>query len=51
VAVTDAALKRAAVAEEEGTLVLAIGAVRGEPFTPSDWEQRALARLEQSPSA
>ena len=46
VAVADAALRRAAVAEEDGTVVLAIGAVRGTPFTPSDWEQRELASLE-----
>ena len=43
VAVTDASLTRGAVAAEEGTVVLAIGAVRGQGFTPSDWEQRALA--------
>lgn len=43
VAVTDASLTRGAVAAEAGTVVLAIGAVRGQGFTPSDWEQRALA--------
>jgi hypothetical protein len=45
VALRDPALTRAAVAEEEGTVVLAIGGVRGSAFTPSDWEQRALAEL------
>jgi hypothetical protein len=31
-------LRRSAVAEEEGTLVLAIGASPGRPFTVSPWE-------------
>jgi hypothetical protein len=35
---SDPALKRGAVAEEEGTVVLAVGARPGEPFTPSGWE-------------
>ena len=34
----DPAVKRRAVAEEEGTLVLAVGAKPGEAFTPSPWE-------------
>ena len=42
-AVTDPTLRRGAVAEEDGTVVLAIGGARGEAFRPSDWEQRALA--------
>lgn len=42
-AVRDATLRRVAVAEEDGTVVLAIGGARGEAFRPSEWEQRALA--------
>jgi hypothetical protein len=34
----DPAVKRLAIAEEEGTTVLAIGAKPGEAFTPSVWE-------------
>jgi hypothetical protein len=34
----DAMVKRVAVAEEEGTTVLAMGAKPGEPFSPSAWE-------------
>ena len=34
----DPSVKRLAVAEEEGTTVLAIGAKPGEVFTPSVWE-------------
>lgn len=45
VGVRDPALVRAAVAEEPGTLVLAVGAVRGAPFEPSEWELRRLAQL------
>jgi hypothetical protein len=47
VAVLDASLTRGAVAAEDGTVVLAVGAVRGEGFTPSDWEQRELASLDE----
>jgi hypothetical protein len=36
--IRDPAAKRKAVAEEDGTLVLAVGGTRGEPFTPSAWE-------------
>ena len=45
IAVRDPALTRAAVAEEAGTVVLAIGAVRGSAFSPSAWELRELAGL------
>lgn len=41
--VRDPAAKRKAVAEEEGTTVLAIGAPAGEAFTPSQWERSAPA--------
>jgi tetratricopeptide (TPR) repeat protein len=34
----DPAVKRVAIAEEEGTLVLAVGGKPGEAFTPSAWE-------------
>jgi hypothetical protein len=34
----DPAVKRLAIAEEEGTTVLALGAKPGEAFTPSVWE-------------
>ena len=36
--ISDPDLKRKAVAEEEGTTVLAVGAKPGEAFTPSPWE-------------
>lgn len=36
--ISDPALKRVAVAEEEGTTVLAVGGKPGEAFTPSMWE-------------
>jgi hypothetical protein len=34
----DPSVKRLAIAEEDGTTVLAIGAKPGQPFTPSIWE-------------
>ena len=40
--VSDPALERVALAERDGTLVLAVGAERGRAFEPSGWEQRAL---------
>ncbi len=40
--VEDPALERAAVAEEAGTVVLAIGAAPGREFSPSDWETQLL---------
>lgn len=43
VAVLDPAAVREAVAEEDGTVVLAIGARPGVAFVPSPWEQRELA--------
>jgi len=36
--ISDPAVRRKAVAEEEGTLVLAIGAEPGVPYQPSAWE-------------
>lgn len=41
--VRDPAAKRRAVAAEPRTRILAVGAVRGEPFTPSAWERSAPA--------
>lgn len=40
--VEDPALERVAVAEEPGTLVLAVGAKRGEAYEVSAWEGRRL---------
>jgi hypothetical protein len=40
----DPGLERVAVAEESGTLVLAVGAKRGEAFEVSAWEGRRLGR-------
>ena len=45
VALRDPAVTRAAVAEEPGTVVLAVGGVAGRAFEPSAWELRRLARL------
>ncbi|HEY7706686.1 MAG TPA: tetratricopeptide repeat protein [Gaiellaceae bacterium] len=39
--VRDPETKRKAVAKEAGTRILAVGAKRGEPFTPSSWERSA----------
>lgn len=41
--VRDPASRRSAVAEEEGTVVLAIGGRPGEPFAISSWERSAEA--------
>ena len=41
--VPDPASKRSAVAKEEGTLVVIVGARPGEPFAPSPWEAAAEA--------
>jgi tetratricopeptide (TPR) repeat protein len=41
--VRDPTTKRRAVADEPGTRILAIGAKRGEVFTPSVWERSAPA--------
>jgi quercetin dioxygenase-like cupin family protein len=40
--VADPALERVAIAEEPGTLVLAVGAKRGEAYEVSAWEGREL---------
>ena len=34
---------RRAIADEEGTLVLTVGAAPGKPFEPSEWELRELS--------
>jgi tetratricopeptide (TPR) repeat protein len=39
--VRDPAARRGAVAREDGTTVLTVGAKPGEPFTPSAWEENA----------
>jgi hypothetical protein len=44
VAVRDPAVTRSAVAEEAGTVVLAVGAVRGKAFEPSAWELRRIGQ-------
>jgi hypothetical protein len=49
VALRDPALRRVAVAEEPGTVVLAVGGVRGRPFTPSEWELHRLASFGSQP--
>jgi hypothetical protein len=41
--VSDPDLKRKAVADEEGTTVLAVGGKPGEAYTPSAWESYFLA--------
>jgi tetratricopeptide (TPR) repeat protein len=43
VLVHDPAAKRQATAEEAGTRILALGAPRGTPFRPSNWERSAPA--------
>jgi uncharacterized cupin superfamily protein len=45
VAVRDPVLRRAAVASEDGTVVLAVGGVRGRAFELSGWEQHRIAKL------
>jgi len=45
IALRDPALRRSAVAAEDGTVVLAVGGMRGEAFTPSGWELKRLATL------
>ena len=41
--IEDPGVRRTAFAEEPGTTVLAVGAKRGETFTPSEWELRYTA--------
>lgn len=41
--VEDPAVRRKAVADEPGTIVLAVGARRGKAFEPSQWERSAPA--------
>ena len=43
--VADPALVREAIATEEDTTVLVIGAARGVAFKPSDWETRWLREV------
>jgi hypothetical protein len=45
IALRDPALRRAAVAEEAGTLIIAVGGFRGAGFKPSAWELERLAKL------
>jgi hypothetical protein len=45
VALRDPALRRSAIADEPGTVVLVVGGFRGRAFTPSGWELKALASL------
>jgi putative peptidoglycan lipid II flippase len=45
VAVPDPATRRKAVAEEDGTAILAIGAPKDRAYTVSPWERNHLARL------
>lgn len=40
--VADPALVRSAIAREDGTTALTVGAAAGEAFAPSEWEQRWL---------
>ena len=42
VAVSDPGLKRKAVAEEDGTAILAIGAPTGQAYEVAPWERRRL---------
>jgi hypothetical protein len=41
--IADPGLERVAVAERDGTVVLAVGAERGRAFEVSTWETRSLA--------
>jgi hypothetical protein len=45
VAVSDPAASRKAVAAEDGTAILAIGAPNGRPYEVSPWERKHLPRL------
>jgi mannose-6-phosphate isomerase-like protein (cupin superfamily) len=47
----DPKVKRVAVAEEEGTTVLAVGGKPGEAFTPSGWEWSFVASTQQPDEA
>ncbi len=47
----DPKVKRVAIAEEEGTTVLAVGGKPGEAFTPSGWEWSFLASTQQPDEA
>lgn len=44
VAVPDPAVSRKAVAEEDGTAILAVGAPRGRAYEVSPWERKRLSR-------
>jgi quercetin dioxygenase-like cupin family protein len=45
VAVPDPGVKRKAVAAEDGTAILAVGAPKGRAYEISPWERKHLARL------
>ena len=47
----DPEVKRVAIAEEEGTTVLAVGGKPGEAFTPSGWEWTFVASTQQPDDA
>jgi mannose-6-phosphate isomerase-like protein (cupin superfamily) len=47
----DPEVKRVAIAEEEGTAVLAVGAKPGEAFTPSGWEWSFAAAAQEPEEA
>jgi mannose-6-phosphate isomerase-like protein (cupin superfamily) len=47
----DPKVKRVAIAEEEGTTVLAVGGKPGEAFTPSGWEWSFVASTQQPDEA
>ena len=48
---SDPGVKRGAVAEEEGTVVLAVGAKPGAAFTPSGWEWSFFAAAQEPEDA
>ena len=43
VAVTDPGIRRRAVADEDGTTILAVGAPRGRAYSVTPWERKHLA--------
>ena len=48
--VPDPASRRAAVAEEDDTLVIAVGGPVGEPYSPAPWEERFLTAVRERPA-
>jgi quercetin dioxygenase-like cupin family protein len=43
IAIPDPAVRRSAVADEDGTIVFAVGAPRGKAYEVADWEARRLS--------